>query len=131
MGKEILATQEKIYLVDHGLRETAYGNNLRDIEQILENIVFMELLRRGYDVTVGKLREAEIDFCAQKGGHRLYVQVAYLLADPETLRREFGALERIPDNFTKYVLSMDELDLSRQGIIHANIRDFLLKEDFP
>ncbi|HCM28503.1 MAG: ATPase [Treponema sp. GWB1_62_6] len=130
LGKEILATQEKVYLADHGLRETVYGNNLRDIDQILENIVYMELLSRGYEVTIGRVKDAEIDFCARMGGKRFYVQVAYLLSGPETLRREFGALERIPDNFAKYVLSMDEIDLSRQGIIHMNIRDFLLIENF-
>ena len=128
LGKEILATHEKIFLVDHGLREIIYGNNLRDINQILENIIYMELLRRGYDVTVGRIRDLEIDFCAKKGADCIYIQVTYLLSEPETVKREFDALSRINDNFPKYVLSMDDIDMSQQGIIHMNIRDFLLNE---
>ncbi len=126
-GKALLATQEKIYLVDHGIREALCGNNQRDINQVLENIVYMELLRRGYDVTVGKTKNAEVDFRAQKGSDILYAQVCYLLANDETMDREFGALESIPDNYPKYVLSMDDVDRSRNGIRHKNIRDFLLE----
>ncbi|MBN1519594.1 MAG: ATP-binding protein [Spirochaetales bacterium] len=126
MGKALLATQEKIYLADHGIREAIYGNNQRDINQVLENIVYMELLRRGYEVTVGKTKSAEVDFCAMRGPALVYVQVCYLLASEETVKREFSVLESIPDNFPKYVLSMDEIDRSRNGIIHKNIRDFLL-----
>jgi predicted AAA+ superfamily ATPase len=125
-GKALLATQEKIYLADHGIRESLYGNNQRDINQVLENIVYMELLRRGYDVTVGKTKNAEVDFCASRGSSTVYVQVCYLLADEGTVEREFSALETIPDNFPKYVLSMDQIDRSRNGIVHINIRDFLL-----
>ncbi|MFA6858025.1 MAG: ATP-binding protein, partial [Treponema sp.] len=79
-GKEILRTQGKIYLTDHGLRETLYGNNMQDIEQVLENIVYMELLRHNYDVTVGISGSREIDFVAEKSGQKMYVQVCYLLA---------------------------------------------------
>ena len=125
-GKALLATQEKIYLTDHGIREALFGNNQKDINQVLENIVYMELLRRGYEVTVGKSKNAEVDFCATKSGAIVYVQVAYLLASEETVEREFSVLETIPDNYPKYVLSMDEIDRSRNGIIHKNIRDFLL-----
>jgi len=125
-GKALLVTQEKIYLVDHGIREAMFGNNQRDINQVLENIVYMELLRRGYEVTVGKTKNAEVDFCAKRGADVFYVQVCYLLADDDTVEREFSALESIPDNYPKYVLSMDEIDRSRNGIIHRNIRDFLL-----
>jgi len=131
VGKALLATQEKVYLVDHGIREALYGNNQRDIHQVLENIVYLELLRRGYEVTVGKLRNLEIDFCARKGAETLYVQVCYLLASPETFEREFGALEAIPDNYEKLVLSLDEIDLSRKGIRHRNIREFLLEQEIP
>ena len=127
-GKALLSTQQKIYLSDHGIREAVYGNNQRDINQILENIVYMELLRRGYEVTVGKIKNSEVDFCAGKGEKKLYIQVAYLLPARETMDREFGALEAIPDNYPKYVLSMDEIERSRNGIIHKNIRDFLLEE---
>lgn len=125
-GKEILSTQEKIYLTDHGMREAFYGNNMRDINQTLENIVYIELLRRGYDVTVGKTNSGEIDFCAERRGEKIYVQVAYLLATEETVEREFGVFAEIRDNWPKYVLSLDEIDMSRDGIIHKNIRDFLL-----
>lgn len=128
MGKELLRPQEKIYLADHGLREAIYGNNLRDINQTLENIVYMELLRRGYSVTVGKAGTKEVDFVAKNGAERLYVQVTYLLATEETVEREFTALESIPDNYPKYVVSMDEISRSRNGMIHLNIRDFLLEE---
>lgn len=126
VGKALLTTQEKIYLADHGIREAIYGNNQRDIHQVLENIVYMELLRRGYDVTVGKSRNSEVDFCASRGSSTIYLQVTYLLASEDTVEREFSVLESIPDNFPKYVLSMDEIDRSRNGIIHKNIRDFLL-----
>ncbi len=127
-GKQILATNEKYYIADHGIREAVFGGNRRDINQILENIVFLELLRRGYDVTVGKAGEKEIDFVCERQGERLYVQVAYLLASDETVRREFGAYAGIRDNYPKYVVSLDEFDMGRDGIKHRNIRDFLLAE---
>ncbi|MDO5774941.1 MAG: ATPase, partial [Spirochaetales bacterium] len=91
-------------------------------------IVCLELLRRNFKVFVGKKNDAEIDFIAEKNGSKIYVQVAYLLASEETVRREFSVYELIKDNFPKYVVSMDELDFSRNGIIHKNIRDFLLGE---
>ncbi|MCX8013893.1 MAG: ATP-binding protein, partial [Rectinema sp.] len=128
VGKSLLETQEKIYLTDHGIREALYGNNQRDINQVLENIVYMELLRRGYEVTVGKTKNAEVDFCARRGPSTGYLQVCYLLADDDTVTREFSALLAIPDNFPKFVLSLDEIDRSRDGIIHLNIMDFLLGE---
>lgn len=127
-GKQILATSEKYYIADHGIREAVFGGNMRDINLVLENIVFLELLRRGYTVTVGKAGEKEVDFVCDKRGETLYVQVTYLLASEETVAREFGAYDGIRDNFPKYVVSMDELDLSRSGIKHRNIRDFLLAE---
>ncbi len=124
-GKQILSTNEKYYIGDHGIREAVYGGNMRDIQLILENIVFMELLRRGYTVTVGKVGEKEIDFVGQLKNQKLYVQVTYLLADPATVEREFGVFRAVEDNYPKYVVSMDELDMSRDGIKHRNIRDFL------
>lgn len=130
VGKQLLKFQEKIYLTDHGIREAVYGNNMRDINQILENIVYMELLRRGYEVRVGKADTAEVDFSALRGGERLYVQVSYLLAGEETVEREFGVLERIGDNYPKYVVTMDEINRSRNGIKHRNIREFLLMEEY-
>ena len=127
-GKQILATSEKYYIADHGIREAVFGGNMRDINLVLENIVFLELLRRGYTVTVGKAGEKEVDFVCDRRGEKLYIQVTYLLASEETIAREFGAYDGIRDNFPKYVVSMDELDLSRSGIKHRNIRDFLLAE---
>ena len=128
-GKKILSVQEKYYLADHGIREAVLGGNMKDINLILENIVFLELRRRGYKVNVGKYGDKEIDFIAQYQSERIYVQVCYLLATPETAEREFGVYRNIRDNYPKYVLSMDEFDMSREGIIHRNIRDFLLQEN--
>ena len=129
-GKQILATNEKYYIADHGIREAVYGGNMRDINLILENIVYLELLRRGYDVTVGKAGEKEIDFVCELQGQKLYIQVTYLLASADTVNREFGAYDSIRDNFPKYVVSLDEFDMSRDGIKHMNIRDFLLKPEW-
>ena len=130
LGKKILQFQEKIYIADHGIREAIYGNNMRDINQTLENIVYMELLSRGYDVRIGKNLNNEVDFVAEEGNSRIYVQVSYLLASDETMEREFSVLESIPDNYPKYVVTMDEIDRGRNGIKHMNIRDFLLMEQF-
>lgn len=127
-GKKILQFQEKIYLTDHGIREAIYGNNVRDINQVLENIVYMELLRRGYTVYVGKNASAEVDFTAEKGGEKEYYQVTYLLASDETVNREFGAFKGINDNYPKYVISLDEFDFSRNGYKHLNIKRFLLEK---
>ena len=129
-GKQILTTNEKYYLADHGIREAVYGGNLRDINLVLENITFMELLRRGYEVTVGKNNEREIDFVCKKQAEKFYVQVAYLLGSDETIQREFGAYDDIRDNFPKYVVTLDEFDMSRDGIKHRNIRDFLTMEEW-
>lgn len=129
-GKQILASNEKYYIADHGIREAVFGGNMRDINLILENIVYLELLRRGYKVTVGRTGDKEIDFVCDKQGDKLYVQVAYLLASDETVNREFGAYNNIRDNFPKYVVSLDEFDMSRNGIKHRNIRDFLLAEEW-
>lgn len=127
-GKKILTVNEKYYCADHGLREAVFGKNTQNIDQILENIVCLELLRRNFRVFVGKKDESEIDFIAERNGVKIYVQVAYLLASEETVRREFSVYDSIKDNFPKYVVSMDEFDFSRNGIIHRNIRDFLLGE---
>lgn len=127
-GKQILASNEKYYIADHGIREAVFGGNMRDINLILENIVYMELLRRGYTVTVGKSGAKEVDFVCDKRAEKLYIQVTYLLASPETIEREFGVYDSIRDNFPKYVVSLDEFDMSRNGIKHRNIRDFLLTD---
>lgn len=127
-GKKVLTVNEKYYCADHGLREAVFGKNTQNIDQILENIVCLELLRRNFKVFVGKKDESEIDFIAERNGVKIYVQVAYLLTSEETVRREFSVYDSIKDNFPKYVVSMDEFDFSRNGIIHRNIRDFLLGE---
>ena len=127
-GKMILTVNEKYYVADHGVREAVFGGNRRDINLVLENIVYMELLRRGYTVTIGKAGDQEIDFVCEDQGNKLYVQVAYLLASEDTIQREFGVYGRIRDNFPKYVVTLDEFDMSRDGIRHRNIRDFLLEQ---
>lgn len=127
VGKEVLATQEKIYIADHGIRQSLFLKNQKDIGQVLENIVYIELLRRGYTVTVGRTSRQEIDFCAQNDKGTEYFQVCYLLATEETVLREFGAFASVRDNFPKYVLSLDSFDFSRNGIIHRNLIRWLLE----
>ena len=127
-GREILKTQEKYYLADTAFKHAVLGYRRDDISQVLENIVYLELQRRGYEVYVGKLGTKEVDFAAEKQGGNIYVQVAYLIADRETQEREFGNLLKINDNFPKFVFSMDEVDMSQKGIVHLNIKDFLLKK---
>ena len=126
IGKKILNVNEKYYIADHGIRESILESNQRDINQIFENIIYLELLRKGYNIKVGKVDNLEIDFVCTKGNEKLYIQVAYLLASHETVEREFSSLEKINDNYPKYVISMDEFDMSRNGIRHINIIDFLM-----
>lgn len=125
-GKKLLTTSEKYYAVDLGLRNCVKASGELDFNKLYENIVYLELLYRGYDVKVGKTDDYEIDFVAYKGSDILYVQVCYLLSSPETIEREFGNLERIRDNYPKYVISGDLPDFSRGGIKHFNILRFLL-----
>lgn len=128
-GKRILETQEKYYLSDLGLRHAIIGYRKNDIAGILENVVFLELLRRGYSVKIGKQGVAEVDFVANKADERMYIQVCYVLT-PENTEREFAPLEAISDNYEKLVLSTDALfQINRNGIRHRNIIDFLLERD--
>lgn len=127
IGKKMLRFNEKYYVVDQGLREARGFSNANAVDQVLENIVFIELLRRGYRMTVGKVGDREIDFVAEKNGGREYYQVAYLLAAEETIEREFSVLEAVPDNFPKFVLSLGEFQPSRNGIRGINLIDWLLK----
>ena len=120
-GKKLLTTNEKYYTVDLGLRNCVKASGEIDYNKLYENIVYLELLYRGYDVKVGKTDDYEIDFVAYKDSDTLYVQVCYLLASTETVEREFGNLERIKDNYPKYVISGDLPDFSRNGIKHYNI----------
>lgn len=125
-GKRILETQEKYYLADIGLRHAVMGYRDNDIAGVLENIVFMELLRRGFSVKIGKQDAAEVDFVADRSDKRLYIQVCYILT-PENIDREFAPLEAIADNYEKLVLSADTLlRINRSGIRQQNIMEFLL-----
>ncbi len=125
-GKQLFKFQPKFYITDHGLREAVLQSNQANIDQVLENIVYIELRRRQWDVHIGHFEGREVDFIARKGERTMYLQVAYLLASPETITREFDVLATIQDNYPKYVLSMDPIDHSRLGIIHRHIKDFLL-----
>ena len=127
LGKKILNVNEKYYIADHGIREAIMENNQKNINQILENIVYFEMLRRGYNVKIGKVDNLEIDFVCKKNDETIYIQVSYLLASEDTKEREFSVLENIKDNYPKYVLSMDEFDMSRNGIKHINLIEFLVK----
>lgn len=128
-GKKLLKVDEKYYLTDHGFRQSTGFSNVKDIEKTLENIVYIELLSRGYSVKIGKVKDREIDFVAKKGEDISYFQIAYLMENEETRDREFGVYDLIKDNYPKYVLSMDKLDFSQRGIVHKNIIDFLLESE--
>jgi uncharacterized protein len=127
-GKQALKTREKYFANDLGIRGLFF-NNETDIGQALENIIYLQLLRLGYRVYVGEFGNQEVDFIAEKGSTKVYIQAAYLLANEETVEREFSALEKIQDNYPKYVLSMDKIKIERNGIKHLNIIDFLLGEN--
>lgn len=129
IGKEILKTQEKYYISDHGFKEYLFSSNIRDIELVLENIIYLEMLRRGYQVFVGNVEQKEIDFVCEKSGKVIYLQVSYLMPDRSTRERELAPLLCIKDNFPKYILSLDEINFSESGIQHQNIRDFLLNNE--
>lgn len=126
-GKKLLSSAEKYYTVDLGLRNVIKNSETIDYNKLYENIVFLELLYRGYEVRVGKFDDYEIDFVAYKGSSHAYFQVCYALDSEKTIEREFGNLERIRDNYPKYVISGDIPDFSRNGIQHYNILDFLLE----
>lgn len=128
-GKKLLRFDEKYYLTDWGFSEVLFNNTSNHIAQILENIVYIELLRRGYKVNIGKLGNKEIDFICSKNDKIIYIQVSYLLSSQKTIEREFSPLININDNYEKYVLSLDKFDFSREGIKHLNIEDFLLSND--
>ena len=125
-GKNLLTINEKYYAADLGLRNIVKNSEVIDSSKLYENIVFLEMLSRGYEVRVGKLDDKEIDFICYKDRRKIYIQVAYLITEKD-IEREFGNLERINDNYPKYVISGDMIDLSRNGIIHRNIIEFLLE----
>ena len=127
-GKAILKTLNKYYMTDLGIAQIKNNNFEINKTFAIENVVHNELLIRGYDVYVGKLKNGEIDFIATKMGEKIYIQVSYILADEKVIKREFDALKKINDNYPKYVLTLDKYDFSQDGIIHKNIIDWLLEE---
>ncbi|HDL5699066.1 TPA: ATP-binding protein [Mannheimia haemolytica] len=128
-GKEILKTQEKFYLGDVSLLYATMGFRTSLISGILENLVYLELKRRGYQVYIGKLDKQEIDFIAQKQNEKIYIQVAYKLESEETVKREFSPLQEIADNYPKYVITMDELwKENLGGVEHIYTTDFFMRD---
>lgn len=127
-GKRVLSTNDKYYLTDLGLGQVKSPIKAKGKGSVLENIVYNELINRGYEVLVGKSDSLEIDFIASYFDEKIYVQVAYILADDDVIEREFGAFKEIQDNYPKYVLTMDKLDFSQNGIIHKNVIDWLLEK---
>ena len=129
LSKKSLKVDEKYYLTDHGFRQATGCPITQDIERILENIVYIELLSRGYEVKVGKVKDKEINFIAKKEKSLSYYQISYKIRDEKTRERIFETYNSITDNFPKYVLSMDHSNFSQDGVIHKNIIDFLLEDE--
>ena len=127
-GKAILKTLNKYYMTDLGIAQIKNNNFEINKSFAIENVVYNELLERGYDVYIGKTKDGEVDFIATKTDEKLYFQVSYLLDSDKVKDREFGAFKEIEDNYPKYVLSLDKADFSRDGIIHKNIIEWLLEE---
>lgn len=127
-GKRILTKMDKYYLTDLGIGRIRNSGFKLEMGALLENVVYNELISRGFEVFVGKTAKGEIDFITVKGQEKAYYQVAYYLYDQKVIDREFGAFRDVPDNFPKYVISFDKMDFSRDGIIHKNVIDFLLEE---
>lgn len=125
-GKSVMATLEKYYLTDLGLLQLKKSPIEKKIGGRLENIVYNELIARGYDVYIGKTDKGEIDFVVDDFGERSYIQVTDYLSSDEVMQREFGAYKNVEDNYPKYVISMDKIDYSQNGIIHKNIVEWLL-----
>lgn len=130
-GKRLLEINEKYFIGDIGLKNAVMGYNINNVNSILENIVFLELKRRKYKVYIGKIDNKEIDFIGERNGEKIYIQVSYLLASENVIKREFSGLQMIKDNYPKYVVSMDtSLSGNVDGILHINIKDFLIKEEW-
>ena len=127
-GKRILNGKYKYYLTDLGLGQILNFSKREQMDAYLENVVYNELIYRGYDVKIGALEKGEIDFIALKNGNKEYYQVCYYLSDDKIIDREFNVYNNIQDNYPKYVISMDKLDMSQNGIIHKNIIDWLLED---
>lgn len=129
-GKSILKSLNKYYASDLGIKKIKTNQKDLNYSNCLENMVYNELIARGYEVYIGKTKKGEVDFVISKQKEIKYVQVTYLLASEDTIDREFGAYKPIDDNYEKYVISMDKLDFSRNGIKHINIIDFLMGNEF-
>ena len=127
-GKRILNGKYKYYLTDLGIGSVMNTTKRPQMGAYLENIVYNELLSRGYDVKVGNLENGEIDFIATRYEEKIYIQVTFVLADESVINRELGAFDNVKDHYPKYVISTDKFDMSQNGIIHKNIIDFLLEE---
>ena len=128
--KRKLLISDKYYLVDSGFYFIFNGSTQRNWGQLLENIVFLELIRQGYSITIGKIQDLEVDFVCRKANQIKYIQISQSILDENTRKREFKSLEKISDSYPKYVISMDSFDFSANGIIHLNIIDFLKSENF-
>lgn len=128
--KRKLLISDKYYLVDSGFYFIFNGSTQRNWGQLLENIVFLELIRQGYSITIGKIQDLEVDFVCRKANQIKYIQVSQSILDENTRKREFKSLEKISDSYPKYVISMDSFDFSANGIIHLNIIYFLKSENF-
>ena len=128
-GKRILTGKYKYYLTDLGFTNILSEGKKEQLGAYLENIVYNELINRGYTVYIGTNDASEVDFIATRFQEKIYIQVAYLLANEETITREFNAFNNIKDNYPKYVISLDNFDFSKDGIIHKNIIEWLLEKD--
>ena len=129
-GKSVLKTLNKYYASDLGVKKIKTNNKEVNYSNSLENIVYNDLIAKGYEVYIGKTKKGEVDFVATKNKDLKYIQVCYSLSEEETKDREFGAYTGIDDSYTRYVISLDEEDYSRDGIKHINIFDFLMNDDF-
>jgi len=127
-GKRILTGKYKYYLTDLGFTNILSEGKKEQIGFYLENIVYNELIARGYNVNIGTIKNGEVDFIATKPQEKIYIQVAYILTDESVIEREFGVYKKIEDNYPKYVISMDKFDFSMDGIIHKNIIEWLLNK---
>lgn len=125
-GKKVLSFEEKMYVCDLGFFHLKKNRVKDEYNDMVETLCYNELISRGYQVYVGKTLKGEVDFVATKGDEKIYVQAAYLLADESVVEREFGAYRNVQDNYPKYVISMDKITSSRDGIIHMNLIDFCL-----
>ena len=129
-GKGVLKTLNKYYATDLGIAQIKNSNPEFKNYIILENVVYNELINRGYNVYIGKTKNGEVDFIAIKDGNTKYIQVTYELKDTKTIEREFNAFKTIEDNYPKYIISLDKEDYSKDGIINLNLIDFLLNDIF-